>query len=73
MGGSSWTPTASRRRSRCGREAFMRNTINYFAFVFFILSALSQSTVHSKEKHMSGPAQNGVLTLHRHGATGVMC
>ncbi|NRQ41608.1 hypothetical protein HRH59_03370 [Rheinheimera sp. YQF-2] len=39
----------------------MRKKINYFAFVFLILSALFQSTVHSKEKHMSGPAQNGVL------------
>lgn len=39
----------------------MRNKIKYFAFAFFILSALFQSIVHGKEKHMSGPAQNGVL------------
>jgi predicted enzyme related to lactoylglutathione lyase len=42
-------------------EAFLRNKIKYFTFAFFILSALFQSTVHGKEKHMSGPAQNGVL------------
>lgn len=39
----------------------LRNKINYFAFTFFVLFALFQSTVHGKEKHMSGPAQNGVL------------
>lgn len=39
----------------------MRNKINYFAFTFFVLFALFQSTVHSKEKPMSEPAQNGVL------------
>jgi hypothetical protein len=42
-------------------EAFMRNKINYFAFTCFILSALFQSTVNGKEKHMSDAAQNGVL------------
>ena len=39
----------------------MRNKFSYFAFVLFVLSALFQSTAHGKEKHMSGPAQNGVL------------
>lgn len=39
----------------------MHNKFSYFAIAFIILSALFQSTAHSKEKHMSGPAQNGVL------------
>ncbi|GHG66505.1 hypothetical protein GCM10010919_14240 [Alishewanella longhuensis] len=39
----------------------MRNKISYFAFVLFIVFALVLSTVHSKEPHMSVPAQNGVL------------
>ncbi len=39
----------------------MHNKFGYFAFALFILSALFQSTAHSKEQHMSGPAQNGVL------------
>lgn len=39
----------------------MHNKCSYFAFAFIILSALFQSTVHSKEPHMAGPAQNGVL------------
>ncbi|MBU2114868.1 MAG: hypothetical protein KKE94_13980 [Gammaproteobacteria bacterium] len=39
----------------------MFSKIDYFAFAFFVLSALFQSTVHSKEQHMSAPAQNGVL------------
>ncbi|MDX5407582.1 MAG: hypothetical protein LPK11_11175 [Chromatiaceae bacterium] len=39
----------------------MHNKFGYFAFALFILSTLFQSTAHSKEQHMSGPAQNGVL------------
>lgn len=39
----------------------MRNKFSYFALVLFVLSALFQTTVHGKEKHMSGPAQNGVF------------
>lgn len=43
----------------------MRNKFSYFAFVLFVLSALFQSTAQGKEKHMSGPAQNGVLIYSR--------
>ena len=39
----------------------MDKKINYFAFAFFVLSALFHSIAHTKEQHMSGPAQNGVL------------
>lgn len=39
----------------------MFNKINYFAFALFVLFALFQSKTHGKEKHMSGPAKNGVL------------
>ena len=42
-------------------EASMRNKISYFAFALVILSALFQSTTHSKDQQMSVPAQNGVL------------
>ena len=42
-------------------EASKRNKISYFAFALVILSALFQSTTHSKEQQMSVPAQNGVL------------
>ncbi|RXJ66849.1 hypothetical protein CS022_24475 [Veronia nyctiphanis] len=39
----------------------MRNKFGYFVFVLIVLSASFQSTAQGKEKHMSGPAQNGVL------------
>jgi predicted enzyme related to lactoylglutathione lyase len=39
----------------------MQNKIKNIAFAFFIFSALFQFTAHGKEKHMSGPSQNGVL------------